>query len=126
MICFQNRRQYTHRVSWQLHFGEIPNGLKVLHKCDNPGCVNPAHLFLGTQRDNLIDSINKGRYNCEGRASHGESNGSAKLTADDVSRLRAAYDATNRKYGFFAKAGREFGISSVQVRNIVLGKSWKQ
>lgn len=51
----------AHRYSWHLHFGEIPNGLWVLHRCDNPPCVRPDHLFLGTNRDNTLDSLAKDR-----------------------------------------------------------------
>jgi hypothetical protein len=54
--------QRTHRVSWEIAHGPIPDGLKVLHRCDTPACVRPDHLFLGTQKENVWDSIQKGRH----------------------------------------------------------------
>ena len=59
---YRNRRQNAHRVAWQLLRGRIPKGKFVLHQCDTPACVNPGHLFLGTQKVNMTDCIQKGRF----------------------------------------------------------------
>src|SRR3990167_8700408 len=72
----------AHRVAWLLHYGQIDAGLLVLHKCDNPCCVNPKHLFLGTASDNILDAAAKGRM------AHGEKNGNRKLTTDQVLTIR--------------------------------------
>ena len=75
---------YAHRVSYAIHYGPIPDGLCVLHKCDNPGCVRPDHLFLGTEKDNAIDRQNKGRSNPR----KGEKHGRAKITESNVTEMR--------------------------------------
>jgi len=60
-VYVENRRMPAHRVSWEIFCGAIPTGLSVLHKCDSPACVNPEHLYLGTQKDNVKDMWAKGR-----------------------------------------------------------------
>jgi hypothetical protein len=78
----------AHRVSWDLHHGPIPDGMYVCHSCDVRECVNPAHLFLGTARDNTRDMISKGRHRTRPRV--GEGHRSAKLTEVQVREIRAA------------------------------------
>lgn len=75
----------VHRYAWELTQGEIPKGLFVLHKCDVGMCVNPEHLFLGTQVDNIVDMDTKGRSN---RSQPGKKNGRATLTEQDVLEIR--------------------------------------
>lgn len=84
------RMELAHRVSWRLHHGEIPSGLCVLHRCDNPPCVRPEHLFLGTLRDNTQDMIRKGRarLNCGGRKV------GAKLSPEGLEKFRRNRHAT--------------------------------
>lgn len=79
-----NGTAYAHRVAYELHKGDIPQGLYVLHSCDNRKCVNPAHLFLGTFDDNMADMVAKGRQ------AHGEKNFHAKLTKDQVIAIRSS------------------------------------
>ena len=65
MVGIDNTLMRAHRISYLIHKGAIPKDLFVLHKCDNPPCVNPDHLFVGTQKDNVQDMINKGRAKCK-------------------------------------------------------------
>lgn len=108
----------AHRVSWEIHEGPIPDGMSVLHRCDNPACVNPAHLFLGTQTDNMADAWSKGRRRVP--PSQGERNGRARLTVVDAALIRAAY---KRGMTQTALAGR-FGVPQTHISRIVRNKAW--
>ena len=86
---FPLHRLYAHRASWILHFGVIPKGQYVLHRCDNPSCVNPKHLFLGTHVDNIRDMLKKGRHNFQVNPSlRGEGCCKPKLTKHQVLEIR--------------------------------------
>ena len=93
---------------WKLTFGKIPEGLHVCHKCDNRGCVNPDHLFLGTPADNIKDMISKGRdFNRLQR----------KLTPDVVAAIRA--DAANMGYGKYSQLARKYNIADTNIRKVL-------
>lgn len=113
-------RQGAHRFSWILSFGPIPDGMSVLHKCDNPRCVRPAHLFLGTQLDNIRDMNTKGRtYRFV--VKRGEKSNAAKVTEADVREIRRRY-----RFGGVThkQLAQEFGISASAVGFIISGRNW--
>lgn len=107
--------RYAHRIAYMLYVGEITNGLHVCHKCDNPSCVNPDHLFLSTHRGNMEDRKNKGRY----QSQKGELNNSAKIT-------KQISDAIKSMKLSQRKIARLFGISKSQVGNIKRGNNWNE
>lgn len=80
----------AHRVSWYIHNGPIPSGLNVCHRCDNPECTNPKHLFLGTQKENMTDAYIKGRID-NFKHGEGEESSSATLSNSQVAELREEY-----------------------------------
>ena len=107
---------YAHRYSYALHNGPIPEGLDVLHRCDNPKCVRPSHLFLGTQQDNSDDAKNKKRNQ------HGLRHWNAKLTIEQVLEIRAEYDRGNRAAHEIA---HRYSISPSVAYNVGTRKRWK-
>lgn len=132
-ISHSKKTMLTHRYSYQLHYGEIPEGLLVLHKCDNPACVNPEHLWLGTDADNNADCLAKGRGNKatgdrNGARLHpekvakGEAVSLAKLTEADVKRIREKYFVNGLTQKQLAK---EFSVNQTAISNIIRFKTWR-
>jgi hypothetical protein len=119
MFYLGQRQLEAHRYSWELHNGEIPAGMWVLHRCDNRLCVNPGHLFLGTPADNVADCKKKGRQ------ARGEKNSRAKLTEEQVREIRRRYERGWRTAQSGGVLAREFGVSPSTISQIVRGKHWK-
>lgn len=121
------RTWLAHRLAWRVARGEVPEGMCVLHRCDNRRCVNPEHLFLGTRADNMQDMIAKGRARFVGLTSPsyrppkpraGEANGRAKLNAAEVAAIKAA-DGVRQ-----VDLAAQYGVSQAQVQRIRAGNSW--
>jgi hypothetical protein len=115
----------SHQASWLIYNGEIPKGMCVCHKCDNPSCVNPDHLFLGTYKDNNDDKMMKGRhrtrvfYGAE-HPQRGENSPHHKLSEDNVKEIRKL-----RTEGYTLRAlAKKFGITHGVVNNILQGRKW--
>ena len=124
-----NKLHRAHRVSYQIHKGEIKQGLFVCHKCDNPSCVNPEHLFAGTPKENTQDAVQKGRINSEQRRKaalkynvRGEKHCCAKLTNLDVMLIKAflGEDIQQKKIAF------AFGVNKSTICDIHKGRTWKE
>jgi len=113
----------AHRASWELAHGAIPDGMFLLHRCDVPACVNPAHLFLGTLADNAHDAIAKGRAVDPPRNPHlrGERHYRAKLTEKIVGDIKARARAGERQVDI----ARAVGVSKDYVCKIVAGQKWR-
>jgi len=108
----------AHRVAFELSVGPIPDGMWVLHHCDCPRCVNPAHLFIGTAADNTADMMNKGRFVDR----RGTKNPRARLTWDDVRTIRYLRQTTKLTT---TAIGKQFGICNSHVSDIVNHRRWR-
>lgn len=125
----------AHRFSWFIHFGQIPEGVLVCHDCDNPRCVRPDHLFLGTSADNSADMKAKARTLTGDRhptrthpgLARGEKNSNAKLTDDDIRAIRREYVHVGMgQNNPIARAlAARFGVDRQTIYGIGTGKTWR-
>ena len=120
-------RIHVDKKTWRVHRlaitlanrDEIPEGMVVCHTCDTPLCCNPDHLFLGTPKENHHDAMKKGRH------TRGSKVNTSKLSETKAREILRRWNAATKKYGLHSSLGREFGVSSTNVRLLVLGKIWK-
>ena len=114
MWLAENVRILAHRLSWLIHNGTIPVGKRVLHKCDNPPCVRPDHLFLGTMKDNIQDALRKKRM------AFGERVGSARLADSDVVEIHRLHRDGKSGYAI----AKHFSIDRGKIYKILKRKMW--
>lgn len=117
VIGIEGESFYAHRLSYTINFGGFQNNLLVLHHCDNPPCVNPVHLFLGTTKDNIVDKVSKGRQHhpC------GEKSGMHKLTDKQVNEIRKRYKRFGVGESSSAYLAQEFGVTRNHILAIMKG-----
>jgi hypothetical protein len=106
----------SHRVAWELMFGEIPEGMCVCHSCDNPKCVKPDHLFLDTHAGNMKDKARKGRS----KSARGELSHTAVLTAEQVLEIRGKHPTLS-----YSRLAKEYCVSVGAINGILNRRTWK-
>lgn len=116
LLKIAGKKHYAHRVAYELTHGPIPAGLMVCHRCDNPPCVNPDHLFLATQKGNIQDAVAKDR------TAHGRRNGRAKLTESDA-RFIVAFRKRGATLEYLAHG---FDVHPRTIGDLLRGKNWRR
>lgn len=116
MIGANGKEFLAHRLSFEEEYGKIPDGYFICHKCDNPACVRPTHLFAGTHSENMADMKKKGRGNI------GELNARSKLTKEKVLKIRAEYALGNITY---KKLAQKFGVTLEAIYAVIKRRNWK-
>jgi hypothetical protein len=123
-ILYDGKRVLAHRLSWELRHGPIPEGMEVCHNCpngDDPSCVNPDHLFLGTHAENMRDMVAKGRRR-KVQGIRGEKSPVAKLTDAKASEALALYRTGGWSHSTLA---RRYGVSDGAIQQLVQRKTWR-
>jgi len=115
-IMIDYKMYYIHRLAYIDTYGPIPEGMLVLHKCNNPKCCNPKHLYLGTDADNMNQMVKAGR------SSRGENRPLSKLKEKDVLKIRLLFSTGNY---YQADLARMFGVAHTTIRKIILRDSWR-
>lgn len=115
----RSKQVRAHRYMYEKYKGEIPQGMNVLHTCDNPRCCNPKHLFLGNQKANMSDAKEKGRIGY--RTFYGENHANSKITMEIANKIRELYKSGNY---YQRELGEIFGVSQPVVSRIILNIGW--
>lgn len=118
-VHFKREMWLAHRLAWFVTYGNIPSGICVLHRCDNPGCINLDHLFLGTRRDNMQDMISKKRQRYSFILGHLYS---AKLTPNQAKEIRILYANGNISQYQLAK---KYGLTRSGIQRILNKTTWR-
>jgi len=116
VMSIKNQAKRAHRVSFMIHYGSTRGGMHVLHRCDNPACVNPSHLFEGTNTDNVADMVDKERN------PRGETCGLSRFSESQILEIRSKY--VKNVYGM-KRLAREFGTCQSTINKILKRRTWK-